>query len=177
MLFKFFNTNLKSFKHITFLLMVFAFSNVAEATNNNILDNEPSIFQIVDKYNEVKLSLTESSIFMHVKSSVKEYTNYEIEQRHHIEASRFIDSQGHFLLGELVLLNSERIEYNLEDVELNFKDGKLIFKYHRTKSITFEEILNTNGTPAIQNFDPEDLEQFYMVYKKLTKYDAPITKD
>lgn len=177
MIFKFFTSKMNSFKYILFLMLFVVSTAAVNADESSFIDDKPTLFHIVDKYNEVKLSLAKSSIFMQVNVSVKNYTNQKIEQRHHIDASRFIDSQGHFLLGELVLLNSEKLEYKLDDIEVSFDDGKLLFEYHRSNSITFEEILSTDGTPVLENFSSSDLEQFYINYKKLAEFSRPITKD
>ena len=177
MIFKFFNTKINSFKYVSLFIIILAFSQSVKAELIYSIGDKPTLFQIADKYNEVKLSLTKTTIYMQIKSSVKNYTNQEIEQRHHIEASRFIDSQGHFLLGEIALLNSEVIEYNLDDIELIYDDGKLLFDYHTTQSITFEDILSTDGTPVLQNFTSSDLEQFYLNYKKIIEFSEPISKD
>ncbi len=130
--------------------------------------DQPTLFQIEDKYNEIKLCLTKTSVYMQMKTSVKDYINNEIVSRHSLEANQFIDSQGHFLLGEIILLDSEKVEYSFEDIELvTLDNGKLSFKYHAPQSFIFEDILGTDGNPALENFYLEDLENFYMNYKKL----------
>lgn len=158
------------FKYSFILIFFLAFSGAIIAENAYpISGDKPTIFQIEDKYNEVKLCLTKSSIYMQIKSSVKDYINQEIVQRHSIEASQFIDSQGHFLLGDMVLLSSEKIEYSFDDIEdITFEDGVISFTYNKDKSFTFSDILSTDGNPALQNFYVEDLEKFYMNYKKIT---------
>jgi len=153
---------------ILFILVLFISENIF-AGEIDPLDKTPSVFQIEDKYSEVKLGLTKSSVYMLIKSSVKDYINQELVQRHSIEASRFIDSQGHFLLGEIVLLNSDKVEYSFSDIEeVSFEDGKLTFTYSNTKSFVFSDILGTDGNPALNNFYVEDLEKFYQNFKKLT---------
>lgn len=133
------------------------------------VDDKPTVFKIEDKYNEVRLGLTKTSIYMQINSSVKDYINQEIVQRHSIEASRFIDSQGHFLLGDVVLLSSDKVEYSFDDIEdVIFENGQLTFTYSSTKSFVFSDILGTDGNPALENFYVEDLEKFYLNYKKIT---------
>lgn len=151
-----------------FALICF-FSNSLYAEKTDPVDEKPTLFQIEDKYNEVKLCLTKTSVYMQMKTSVKDYINQEIVQRHSIEASQFIDSQGHFLLGDVILLDSEKIEYSFNDIEeVTFESGKISFTYHNTKSFVFSDILSTDGNPALQNFYIEDLEKFYLNFKKLT---------
>jgi hypothetical protein len=95
--------------------------------------------------------------------------NQEIVHRHSIEASQFIDSEGHFLLGDVVLLSSRKLEYSFDDIEsISFENGELIFTYNDTQSFVFSDILGTDGNPALQNFYLEDLEKFFIAYKKLT---------
>ena len=133
------------------------------------VNDKPTVFQIEDKFNEVKLGLTKTSVYMQIKSSVKDYINQEIVQRHSIEASRFIDSQGHFLLGDVVVLDSDKVEYSFDDIEeVSFESGQLTFTYSNAKSFVFSDILGTDGNPALHNFYVEDLEKFYLSYKKLT---------
>jgi len=132
-------------------------------------DDKPTILQIEDKYNEVKLALTKSSIYMLIKSSVKDYINEDIVQRHNLETRQFIDSQGHFLLEDMVLLSSEKIKYSFDDIEeVTFEDGVITFTYNKIKSFTFSDIVSTDGNPVLNNFYVEDLEKFYLNYKKLT---------
>lgn len=157
-------------KYSFILIFFFVFGEVSNAKNEVPLNDEkPTLFEIEDKFSEVKFGLTKSSIFMQVKSSVKDYINQEIVQRHNIEASQFIDSQGHFLLGDMVLLNSVKLEYSFDEIdEITFENGILSFSYNKVKSFTFSDILTTDGNTALNNFYVEDLEELYLNYKKLT---------
>lgn len=156
-------------KYSFILIFVISFNNVLLANEIDPVNDKPTLFQIEDKYNEVKLCLTKSSIYMQIKGSVKDYINQEIVQRHSIEASQFIDSEGHFLLGDMILLSSDKLEYSFEDIEeVTFVNGILSFTYNNRKSFTFSDILSTDGNSALQNFYVEDLEKFYQNYKKLT---------
>jgi len=158
------------FLKYSFLFIFFcSFSSSVLADDIDIRNDKPTIFQIEDRYNEVRLGLTKTSVFMQIKGSVKDFINQEIVQRHSIEASQFIDSQGHFLLGEVVLLNSDKVEYSFSDIEeVVFENGKLSFTYKNVKSFVFSDILSTDGNPALHNFYVEDLEKFYLNFKKLT---------
>lgn len=155
-------------KYSFLLIFVISFSKILLAEDIDPVNDKPTLFQIEDKYNEVKLCLTKSSIYMQITGSVKDYINQEIVQRHSIEASQFIDSQGHFLLGDMILLSSEKLEFSFDDIEeVTFENGILSFTYNDLKSFTFSDILSTDGNPALQNFYMEDLEKFYHNYKKL----------
>lgn len=161
---------MRTLKYSFILIFLFAFNDslIAGSTEPSS-DEKPTLFQIEDKYNEVKLCLTKNSVYMVIKSSVKDYINQEIVQRHNIEASQFIDSQGHFLLGDMILLRSDRLEYSFDDIDdITFEDGAISFSYNNAKSFTFADILSTDGNTALQNFYVEDLEKFYLNYKKLT---------
>lgn len=161
-------------KSLTFLFFVLLFVNTSLSAEEVITGEEkPSILEIEDKYSEVKLCLTKSSIYMQFKNSVKEYTNQEIEHRFAIEANQFLDTQGHFLLGSVTFLESDKLEYSLDDIkDVTFENGKLSFSYHNQKSFIFSDILNTDGTQALNNFYIEDLEKFFLSYSKLTSEES-----
>ncbi len=159
---------MRSFKLTILCIFLFSGFSVLKAEINKPDNDKPTLLQIEDKYNEVKLCLTKTSIYMQIKPSVKNYINQEIVNRHSVEANQFIDSQGHFLLGEVVLLDSDKIEYSFDNLEnVSFENGKLSFDYHKESAFTFEDILGTRGNPALENFFVEDLEKFYLNYKKL----------
>ncbi|HAH50758.1 MAG TPA: hypothetical protein DCL80_05605 [Balneola sp.] len=156
-------------KYTLILVCILVFSNGLIAGNNDPINDKPAVFEIEDKYKEVKLCLTKTSVYMKINSTVKDYMNQEIVHRHSIEASQFIDSEGHFLLGDVVLLSSRKLEYSFDDIEsISFENGELIFTYNDTQSFVFSDILGTDGNPALQNFYLEDLEKFFIAYKKLT---------
>ena len=156
-------------KYTLILVCILVFSNGLIAGNNDPINDKPAVFEIEDKYQEVKLCLTKTSVYMKINSTVKDYMNQEIVHRHSIEASQFIDSEGHFLLGDVVLLSSRKLEYSFDDIEsISFENGELIFTYNDTQSFVFSDILGTDGNPALQNFYLEDLGKFFIAYKKLT---------
>lgn len=155
-------------KYTLIFIFVFTFSEISFADKKKPIEEKPPLFQVEDKYNEVTLCLTKSSVYMQFDNAVKEYVNQEIEHRHNIEASHFIDSEGLFLLGDMVLLSSDKLEYSFDDIdEVTFEEGVLTFTYNNRTSFTFSDILSTDGNPALQNFYVEDLESFYLNYKKL----------
>ncbi|MBO6621328.1 MAG: hypothetical protein JJ892_02125 [Balneola sp.] len=155
-------------KHSFIFVCIITFSSTLLADSTDPVNDKPAFFEIKDKYNEVKLCLTKTSVYMVMNSSVKEYMNQEIVHRHSIEASQFIDSQGHFLLGDVILLSSEKLEYSFDDINgIIFENGELLFNYNQVQSFVFSDILGTDGNPALQNFYVEDLEKFYLNYKKI----------
>ncbi|MEP1150258.1 MAG: hypothetical protein ABJH08_00905 [Balneola sp.] len=155
-------------KYTLLFIFVFTFAETTFADKKKPVEDKPPVFKVEDKYNEVILCLTKSSVYMQFDNAVKEYINQEIAYRHNIEESRFIDSEGHFLLEDMILLSSDKLEYSFSDIEkVTFEEGVLTFTYNNRKSFTFSDILSTDGNPALQNFYVEDLENFYMNYKKL----------
>lgn len=155
-------------KHSFIFLFTLALSSTLFANGTEPVNDKPALFEIEDKYNEVKLCLTKTSVYMVMKGSVKDYMNQEIVHRHSIEASQFIDSQGHFLLGDVILLSSKKLEYSFDDIDnISFENGELTFSYDKVQSFVFSDILGTDGNPALQNFYIEDLEKFYLNYKKI----------
>lgn len=155
-------------KHSFIFVCIITFSSTLLADGTDPVNDKPAFFEIKDKYNEVKLCLTKTSVYMVLNSSVKDYMNQEIVHRHSIEASQFIDSQGHFLLGDVILLSSEKLEYSFDDISgISFENGELLFSYNKVQSFVFSDILGTDGNPALQNFFVEDLEKFYLNYKKI----------
>ncbi|MEQ9092123.1 MAG: hypothetical protein RIE52_13600 [Balneola sp.] len=156
-------------KYSFIFVSILFFSNNLYAEKTDPINEKPALFEIEDKYNEVKLCLTKTSVYMLMKSSVKDNMNQEIAQRHSVEASQFIDSQGHFLLGDVILLSSEKLEYSFDDIEsISFENGELLFNYKNLQSFVFSDILGNDGNPALLNFYVEDLEKFFLKYKSLT---------
>lgn len=126
------------------------------------------IFEITDKHNEVRLGITENSIYMVVSERVREIANKNFQNQSLIEENNFKDSEGNFISGYTTYLASNKIEYNHDEIiEVRFLNGKLSFNYLNTPEIGFEDIFSTNGTKALNNFYVEDLEAFILAYHNL----------
>lgn len=150
------------------LVCLLMFTNVSIWANETPEDKEKTIIEIRDKYNEIRLGLTKKVIYLKFDSALKDFMNEEISASYNLLTNQFIDSEGYFMPGEITLLKENKLVYHLSDIEnIDFNKGKIIFHYKRTKDFIFEDILNTDGNPALQNFYLEDLERFYLAYRNL----------
>lgn len=139
------------------------------ATSNAITDADPEVLiEFYDKYNEVKLGLTENSVFMEFTTQLREQMNRELAEKHNNDIESFVDSGGEFIIGHPVTLRSNTLRYTLDDIEsIEFDRGKLTFEYLRKSDIGFEDIISSNGIKALSNFYVEDLEEFILTYRRL----------
>ncbi|MEQ9265310.1 MAG: hypothetical protein RLN81_08825 [Balneolaceae bacterium] len=126
------------------------------------------LFEISDKYNEVQLGVTESTVYMIFSDEIRELANKLFLDQHKKDVETFADSEGNFIMDEMSYLESNKIEYDFEDIKkLNFENGVLSFDYATHKKIKFEDIFSFNGTKALNNFFVEDLELFAIKFQKL----------
>lgn len=126
------------------------------------------LFEISDKYNEVQLGVTESTVYMIFSDEIRELANKLFLDQHKKDVETFADSEGNFIMDEMSYLESNKIEYDFEDIKkLNFENGVLSFDYTTHKKIKFEDIFSFNGTKALNNFFVEDLELFAIKFQKL----------
>ncbi|RNC85458.1 MAG: hypothetical protein ED557_01410 [Balneola sp.] len=126
------------------------------------------LFEISDKFNEVRLGITETSIYMVVSERVRDIANKNFQDQNSIEENNFKDSEGNFISSYTTYLESNKIEYSHDEIiEVKFLNGKLSFNYLNTPEIGFEDIFSTNGIKALNNFYVEDLEAFILAYHDL----------
>lgn len=126
------------------------------------------LFEISDKYNEVQLGVTESTVYMIFSDEIRELANKLFLDQHKKDVETFADSEGNFIMDEMSYLESNKIEYDFEDIKkLNFENGVLSFDYATHKKIKFEDIFSFDGTKALNNFFVEDLELFAIKFQKL----------
>lgn len=152
---------------IFFFILVFVNNGFSAETAGPESDRF-TILEITDKYNEVTLGITSNSVYLKFDKNVKDYVNQELIEEHNLQANQFIDSEGFFVPGSMILLKENKLEYLFSEIEtILFHQGKLTFKYVDKKEFVFEDILNTDGNQALKNFYLEDLEQFYHTYKGL----------
>ncbi len=129
-------------------------------------DNQKVIVEITDKYNEVRMGVTENTVYMIFSENIRDLANDQFENDYLKETNRFYDSGGKFILDELVRLESNKIEYSLDDIEdIFFESGRIEFDYSTRKEIGFEEVHSYKGTRAIDNFYVEDLELLILTYR------------
>ncbi|WP_169331255.1 hypothetical protein [Balneola vulgaris] len=162
---------IKKFSTYCVLLSVISLSSLTTtAMNTDPVDDEKkknTLMEIHDRYHQVKLCLTSTSVYMQFDTSVRDLINQELEHKHQKDAQHFIDSEGQFLLGNITYLESDKIEYQTDEIrDVVFENGKLKFTYDSDKEFKFEDIIGTDGKPALENFYLEDLELFYLTYKK-----------
>lgn len=147
------------------LSMFIVLSITPSAYSNSTPDSKKIIFEITDKFSEVKFGITESTIYMVFSERVKDIANKTFGYQHQLDMQAFEDSEGNFINGNLTSLESNRIEFNINDIaEISFKNGKLNFVYQSKPKIGFEDIYSYNGTKAIENFYVEDLEKFILTF-------------
>lgn len=131
--------------------------------------NQKILFEISDKYHEVQLGITESTVYMVFSDDLREIANKYFLDQYKKDVESFADSEGNFIMSDVTYLESNRIEYDFEDIKkLNFENGVLSFDYSTQKKVKFEDIFSYNGTKALNNFYIEDLELFAIKFSKLT---------
>ncbi|MBO6524302.1 MAG: hypothetical protein JJ971_10785 [Balneolaceae bacterium] len=147
----------------SFLMVLFLTSNMLLASNfeDNAPGTDKPILEIADKFNEVRLGITNNTIYMTFSENVRLIANKSFQNRYEVDSQNFEDSEGNFIVGTASYLESNRLEYNFDDIKnIEFKNGKLNFQYKNKSSIGFEDIYSYSGTKAINNFYVEDLEAF-----------------
>jgi len=166
-------------KHLTafiaFLLIVFNLTAQAstllnyEAINYKASDpDQDKIIEISDKYSEVKLGLTSSSVYMVISEEIRSKINKNLKERFSKITDSFVDSHGTFIIGDFQPLTSSRIEYNLEDIrEITYKNGTINFEYKYHQEVKFEDVIALNGNRALSNFEKSDLINFIKHYKNI----------
>jgi hypothetical protein len=158
---------MKSFRfNSLFILIILLFSAVNVAASPFERDSDDKkLIEIEDKYNEVKLGMTEKKVYMIFSENVREIANQGFEHDYKLTTQDFTDSQGNFIIGESRYLPSNTIEIPIEDIEkLDFSNGKLSFEYQRNNPIIFEDIRTYDGMKALNNFYVEDLERFVVTF-------------
>lgn len=156
----------------SFLTILILTSNTLFASDFN--DNAPEmgkpILEITDKFNEVRLGITNNSIYMTFSENVRSIANKSLQTKYEVDSENFEDSEGNFIVGSTSYLESNRLEYNLDDIEyINFKNGRLSFHYKNKSNIGFEDIYSYSGTRALNNFYVEDLEAFIFTFNESIK--------
>ncbi|MTI86612.1 MAG: hypothetical protein FH748_01445 [Balneolaceae bacterium] len=156
---------------VSLLLMLVMSSLAVLASDTCPQDKDPKIIiEFYDKYNEVKLGLTDEFVFMEFSSKIREQINKELTEQHIKDVDSFVDSGGEFIISSPTVLRSNRIQYNLEDIEdIEFEKGVLQFEYRQKSDVGFEDIISQDGTKALSSFYVEDLEQFALTYKEYTQ--------
>lgn len=133
--------------------------------SNTAPDTDDIIIEISDKFNEVKIGITETYVYMVFSESIREIANQTFVSQYEIDSQAFEDSDGNFITGNLVSLSSNRIEISRDEIsEITFRNGKLHFSYVHKPTVSFEDIYSYKGTKALENFYVEDLEKLILAY-------------
>ncbi len=147
------------------LTLLFAIGVFDFALPNTAPDADKVIFEITDKFNEVRFGLTESTIYMVFSERIRGIANKTFMFQHQLDTHAFEDSEGNFISGNALNLESNKIELERSNIsEISFKNGKMSFTYQTNPKVGFEDIYSYNGTKAIENFYLEDLEAFILTF-------------
>ncbi len=143
------------------IFIIFFF--VAQSSDLYAANNETdTILEITDRYKEVKLGLTESTIYMVIDERIRSLVNSEIQNQYEKDLRDFEDSEGSFVPGVYSFLSSNIIEIPFSDIkDLQFKNGTLRINYKRNVPFQFEDVISSTGNKALDNFFVEDLELLY----------------
>ena len=156
----------------SFLLVLLLVSNslLASGLNDNAPETGKPILEITDKFNEVRLGITNNSIYMTFSENARLLANKSFQNKYEVDSQNFEDSEGNFIVGSVSYLESNKLEYSLENIQnINFKNGKLTFHYKNKPSIGFDDIYTYSGTKALNNFYVEDLEAFVFTFNESIK--------
>ncbi len=152
--------NKKTIFNISFILATLILTTNLFAANNE----EDIVFEITDRYKEVKLGITETSIYMVIDERIRSLVNLELQTQYEKDLADFIDSDGGMIPGVHTYLSTNRIEIPFSDLHsLDFRNGTLRFNYSKNILIPLEDVISLNGNKALDNFYVEDLEEFYMI--------------
>jgi len=149
----------KSFLSISIILAFLVLPNILIAAENE----KDTIIEITDRYKEVKLGITETSIYMIIDERIRSIVNSELRHQYEKDIEDFNDSEGNFIPGVYSFLSSNIIEIPLSDIQdLEFRNGSLRFNYSTNVSFQLEDVISLNGNKVLDNFFVEDLESFYI---------------
>ena len=148
----------KSLSSLSIILTLLIFTSTSFASNNEI----DTILEITDRYKEVKLGVTESSIYMVIDEKIRSRVNMELQNQYEKDLRDFDDTEGNFVPGSYSFLSSNIIEISFSDIDkIEFSNGTLRINYSRSVPVHFEDVISVNGNKALDNFYIEDLELLY----------------
>ena len=162
----------KTLRNHSFWILLLLLSNttLASTFHDNAPEKSTPVLEIKDKFNEVRMGLTESSVYMIFSERARSIANKNFQDQYEVDTQKFEDSEGNFIVGSAFFLETNRIEYQMDDISgINFTNGKLTFIYKNKSDICFEDIYSYDGTRALNNFYVEDLEDFIFTFTKSIK--------
>ncbi|MEO1022038.1 MAG: hypothetical protein AAFW89_05790 [Bacteroidota bacterium] len=149
---------------LSLLLFTVSAVNAGETTES---DNKP-IVEITDPSSLLKFGLTQTHLYLEFPNEIREHLNQSLVDSYSIEEDYFFDSDGLFILGDPIVLESNRIEYSIQDIKnVEIVDGHLIFQYTSKHHLGFEDILLIDGTLAIDQFLANDLQILISTFNEL----------
>ena len=159
---------MRFFKYLFPVLITISSLSAGQASIYTDPINE-TLLEITDKYKEVRLGITKTTIYLKFDRKILEYVNQEIFDRNTLEENHFLDSEGFFVPSKSAYLDDTKIEYLLTDIKnIYMKNGVISFKYRNKKPFGFEDITNTYGIKVLGNFNKGDLEKIIALFNKLT---------
>ena len=152
------------------ILLLFSNTTFALTFEDNAPEKSDPILEISDRFNEVKMGLTENSVYMIFSEHARSVVNKNFQNQYEVDSHKFEDSEGNFIVSPAHYLENNKIEYQIDDISgINFSNGKLSFVYKSKSGIGFEDIYSFDGTRALNNFYVEDLEAFIVTFTKSIK--------
>lgn len=122
--------------------------------------------EISDKFNEVRFGVNEQIVYMTFTENVREIVNKQFENKYRRDLLSFTDSEGNFIIGSNLHLNSNKIEIPLEDIKMmELSNGQLNFVYEKPVDISFEDVESLHGTQVLNSFYVEDLERLVLAFR------------
>lgn len=122
--------------------------------------NSEPVIEIRDNDNEVRLTLTKSSVHMSFSTEVLSKINDHLEMEFQKNIGDFTDSRGEFIASPAHYLSESNIDYSIRDIRsVEYKNGELKFRYFNKQPISFEDIY-FNNSKVLKNFSENDAEKF-----------------
>lgn len=164
-------------KNLSFNLLyvaLFLFFNpiilIASTFEHEAPEKSKPILEITDRFNEVKMGITEHSVYMIFTEQARNVANENFQNQFELDIHKFEDSEGNFIVSPAYFLENNIIEYHIDDIiGIKFTNGKITFVYKNKSNIGFEDIYSFDGTRALNNFYVEDLEAFIFTFTNSIK--------
>ena len=165
---------MKIINRLCYLLIILAFAFSSNVFASFDTSHDEVIFEIIDKYEQVRLGITNQTIYMILSENVVENFNLKMSHNYKNEMILFEETGGNFIPSNHSYLSGNKVSIPIDEISgIAFKNGKIDFSYSTYQDIYFEEIISTNGEHALQNFYVEDLERFYQEFSKFKSSTAP----
>lgn len=139
---------------------------ISDAASPPVEYEQSKGIEISDKFNEVRFGVNEQIVYMTFTENVREIVNKQFENKYRRDLLSFTDSEGNFIIGSNLHLNSNKIEIPLEDIKMmELSNGQLNFVYEKPVDISFEDVESSHGTQVLNSFYVEDLERLVLAFR------------